>query len=95
MILLTTSGKNSHAVTAECPVTCLDGILPARALNQLRYEMPHGTVGDIARLFLEDQLLSIRGMGLGGIERIRGVLTDADLIDDKTPRAAHEDGHAR
>ncbi len=80
MTSLMTTNARPHAITAECPVPCLEGILPARALNQIRDELPHGTVGDVARLFLEDRLLPIRGIGPGAVERIREALAGAGLI---------------
>lgn len=79
MTALMTTNAHPHPITAKCPLGCLEGILPARALNQLRHELPAGTVGDAARLFLEDQLLQIRGIGAGGVERIRETLTAAGL----------------
>jgi hypothetical protein len=75
-----TTGGHAHPVKAECPIMCLEGLLPSRALNELRHEMPHGTVGDVARLLLEDRLLAMRGMGPGSVERIREVLSAASLI---------------
>lgn len=87
MTSLITVSARPHKITAECPVSCLQGIVPTNTYNSLHYELPHGSVGEVARMLLEDQLQPMRGIGAGGIERIRRALAGAGLLAQAAPAA--------
>lgn len=64
-----------HTITSECPLSCLEDQLPARAFGALkRYFqgrcLPHATVGDVADLYRRGDLGDVSGLGAWGIQRI-------------------------
>lgn len=84
---LTTTNVHSHVVAAECPVPCLEGLLPSRALNALIHELrpsahAHGTVADVVRLQRTQRLGEIRGIGVSGVVHVEAVLMAAGLIEN-------------
>lgn len=89
---------HQHLVTADCPVDCLAPLLPSRVLGRLaRADGRHGepvascgtpaTVGDVVRLYRQDRLREIGGLGPLSIREIRLVLASRGLL-------AAEDGDA-
>ncbi len=80
---LSTANVHPHAITAECPVGCLAGVLHARALTPLAHELRHGpdsgTVADVVGLYQDQQLARIRNLGAKGIAAIEAVLIAAGL----------------
>ncbi len=83
-LTLSTANVHPHAITAECPVGCLAGVLPARALTPLARELRRGpesgTVADVAGLYRDQRLAQIRNLGVKGIAEIEAVLIAAGLV---------------
>jgi len=97
---LTTESAHPHVITAECPVPCLAGKLPTRALNALNRELrpdphSHGTVADIARLHSAQRLEETRGIGVGGIVKIQAVLAAAGLTENSDQHPDHSSAAPR
>jgi hypothetical protein len=83
---------DGEAITAECPVDCLRGVLSGRVLNRLARADgrgvpvapggPPATVGEVARRCREGQLGEIAGLGARGISEIEAGLVFAGLLLD-------------
>jgi hypothetical protein len=74
-----------HPLTSRCPLSCLEGRLPARIFNALQRHLRwqhsgHPTVGHVAGLHRQGRLGEIRGLGAGGIEVIKALLESAGLL---------------
>lgn len=64
-----------HTLTADCPLSCQEDQLPARAFGALkRYfqgrRLPHTTVGYVADLYQRGGLGDVCGLGACGIQPI-------------------------
>lgn len=75
-----------HALTRDCPVTCLELLLSTVAYNALRCASPgpHPTVGDIVDLYHDKQLADIDRIGVKRSLEIETCLTRAGLIGHAT-----------
>jgi hypothetical protein len=78
------------AITVECPVECLGGVLSGRVLNRLARADGRGvavapggppvSVGDVVRRYREGRLGEIAGLGARGISEIEAGLVFAGLL---------------
>jgi hypothetical protein len=71
-----------HALTRDCPLTCLELPLSAAAYNALRFASvgPHPTVGDVVDLYLKKQLADLHRIGVKRSLEIEACLAGAGLI---------------
>lgn len=90
------AAEGGDAVTADCPVECLRGVISGQVLNRLARADgrgvpvapggPPATVGDVARRYREGRLGEIAGLGPRGISQIVAGLVSAGLLrDGSTP----------
>ena len=80
-----------HRITADCPVDCLEPLLPSRVLGRLaRADGRRGeavascgvpaTVGDVVRLYRQGRLREIGGLGALSIREIGLALVSHGLV---------------
>jgi hypothetical protein len=76
-----------HALTRDCPLTCLEPLLPAQTYHALQAACPrsHPTVGHVADLHRRQAITSIRRIGAQGFLRIETCLAGAGLIEQSSP----------
>ena len=90
------AAEDGDAITAECPVECLRGVISGQVLNRLARADgrgvpvapggPPATVGDVVRRYREGRLGEIAGLGPRGISEIEAGLVFAGLLlDGSTP----------
>jgi hypothetical protein len=90
------AAEDGEAITADCPVECLRGVLSGQVLNRLARADgrgvpvapggPPATVGDVVRRYREGRLGEIAGLGGRGISEIEAGLVFAGLLlDGSTP----------
>ena len=88
--------EGCDAITAQCPVDCLGGVLSGRVLNRLARADgrgvavapvgPPASVGDVVRRYRQGRLGEIAGLGARGISEIEAGLVFAGLLlADGTP----------
>lgn len=76
-----------HALTAGCPLSCLEDRLPTKAFRAVKRHFEaqgvvHPAVGHIAELYRRGGQYDIPRLGLGGIRRIAELLEAAGLSDE-------------
>jgi len=86
------AAEDGDAITPDCPVDCLRGVISGRALNRLARADgrgvpvapggPPATVGDVVRLYRQGRLGEIAGLGARGISEIEAGLVFAGLLLD-------------
>jgi hypothetical protein len=84
------AAEEGDAITPYCPVDCLRSVLSGRVLNRLAHADGRGvpvapggpptSVGDVIRLYCEDRLGEIAGLGAHGISEIEAGLVFAGLL---------------
>lgn len=90
------AAEDGDAITADCPVECLRGVISGQVLNRLARADgrgvpvapcgPPATVGDVVRRYREGRLGEIAGLGPRGISEIEAGLVFAGLLlDGSTP----------
>jgi hypothetical protein len=90
------AAEDGDAITPECPVECLRGVISGRMLNRLARADgrgvpvapggPPASVGDVVRRYREGRLGEIAGLGARGISEIEAGLVFAGLLlDGSTP----------
>lgn len=86
-----------HTLTRDCPLTCLEPLLPARAYHALQAVCPgpHPTVGHVVELYQGQMITSIRRIGVQGALRIETCLTRARLIGQPAAPAGNPSPPAR
>jgi hypothetical protein len=90
------AAEDGDAITGDCPVECLRGVISGQVLNRLARADgrgvpvapggPPATVGDVVRRYREGRLGEIAGLGPRGISEIEAGLVFAGLLlDGSTP----------
>jgi hypothetical protein len=90
------AAEDGDAITADCPVECLRGVISGQVLNRLARADgrgvpvapggPPATVGDVVRRYRQGRLGEIAGLGPRGISEIEAGLVFAGLLlDGSTP----------
>jgi hypothetical protein len=90
------AAEDGDAITSECPVECLRGVISGWVLNRLAradgrgVEVapggPPASVGDVVARYREGRLGEIAGLGARGISEIEAGLVFAGLLlDGSTP----------
>ena len=84
------AAEDGDAITADCPVECLRGVISGQVLNRLARADgrgvpvapggPPATVGDVVRRYREGRLGEIAGLGPRGISEIEAGLVFAGLL---------------
>ena len=88
------AAEDGDAITADCPVECLRGVLSGQVLNRLARADgrgvpvapggPPATVGDVVRRYREGRLGEIAGLGPRGISEVEAGLVFAGLLLDRS-----------
>jgi hypothetical protein len=86
------AAEDGDAITAECPVECLRGVISGRVLNRLARADGRGVavapggpptaVGDVVARYREGRLGEIAGLGARGVSEIEAGLVFAGLLLD-------------
>jgi hypothetical protein len=94
------AAADGDAITPECPVECLRGVLSGRVLNRLAradgrgVEVapggPPASVGDVVRRYREGRLGEIAGLSARGISEIEAGLVFAGLLLDSDSPARRQ-----
>jgi len=90
------AAEDGDAITGDCPVECLRGVISGQVLNRLARADgrgvpvapggPPATVGDVVRRYCKGRLGEIAGLGPRGISEIEAGLVFAGLLlDGSTP----------
>jgi hypothetical protein len=76
-----------HALTRDCPLTCLELLLSVPAYHALQdgCSGPHPTVGHVVDLYDSKEMASLRRVGVKRSLEIETCLTSAGLISGPSP----------
>jgi hypothetical protein len=78
-----------HALTLNCPLTCLEPLLPARAYHALQAACPgpHPKIGHVVDLYRRQEITRIPRIGAQAAFQIQTCLASAGLIGPATTPA--------
>lgn len=78
-----------HALTRDCPLTCLELLLSVPACHALQEGCPgpHPTVGHVVDLYDSEEMARLRWVGVKGSLEIVTCLASAGLISRPSPPA--------